>query len=67
MTSASRAFAAPERCDRPTGARASAAADQPGRFAHGPEEKHGFAGRTLGFFKAAMVEAMLRCKIGRGA
>ena len=25
--------------------------DQPGRFAQGPEEKHGLAGRRVGFIK----------------
>jgi hypothetical protein len=30
-------------------ASANAAGDQPGRFAQGPEEKLGFAGRNAGF------------------
>lgn len=41
----------PERWERPTSAVWSTSGDQPGRFAHGPEEKHGFAGRRVGFIK----------------
>src|SRR5262245_33234150 len=43
------------RCERPSADVSSAAADHPGRFAHGPEEKLGFAGRTAGFERAVIV------------
>src|SRR5690606_28574594 len=36
------------RCERPSGASASAASDHPGRLAQGPEEKLGLAGRVPG-------------------
>jgi len=36
------------RCERPSAAFTSASSDQPGRFAQGPEEKLGFAGRIAG-------------------
>jgi hypothetical protein len=38
-----------ERCERPTSACDSAFGDQPGRLAQGPDEKHGLAGRRVGF------------------
>jgi hypothetical protein len=50
-TSTSRAKPTPERCERPTSAASSAAGDHPGRFAQGPEEKQGLAGRRVGFIK----------------
>src|SRR5262249_32705177 len=49
MTSASRATPGFERCDRPSSAFDSTACDQPGRLAQGPDEKHGLAGRRVGF------------------
>ena len=48
MTSASRAKPAFERCERPSKALERAAGDQPGRLAHGPDEKQGLAGRRVG-------------------
>ncbi len=48
MTSVSRATPGFERCDRPSSAPDNAAGDQPGRLAHGPDEKHGLAGRRVG-------------------
>jgi hypothetical protein len=51
MTSTSLAKPTPERCERPTSAFSSTAGDQPGRFAQGPEEKHGLAGCRVGFIK----------------
>jgi hypothetical protein len=44
-----RAKPAAERCERPDSAPASTAGDHPGRFAHGPDEKHGLTGRRFGF------------------
>ena len=38
------------RCDRPTSAFSRTLFDQPGRLAHGPEEKLGLAGARSGFF-----------------
>src|SRR5262249_36142683 len=38
-----------ERCDRPTRALPSAFGRQPGRFAHGPDEKNGLSGLVSGF------------------
>src|SRR5438477_9182696 len=49
ITSTSLAKPTPERCERPTSAVSITAGDQPGRFAQGPEEKHGLAGRRVGF------------------
>src|SRR5438477_6758480 len=49
MTSTSRATPGFERCERPSRAPESAAGDQPGRLAQGPDEKHGLAGRRVGF------------------
>jgi len=48
MTSASRATPGFERCERPSNAPDNAAGDQPGRLAHGPDEKQGLAGRRVG-------------------
>src|SRR5215468_1096201 len=48
-TSTIRAKPTAERCERPDSASASTAGDQPGRFAQGPDEKHGLAGRRFGF------------------
>jgi hypothetical protein len=52
MTSKSCASPTDERCERPTSAFSRTAGDQPGRFAQGPEEKHGFAGRRVGFMRS---------------
>src|SRR5260221_3071854 len=41
-----------ERCERPSSASDKAAGDQPGRLAQGPEEKHGLAGRRVGFISS---------------
>jgi hypothetical protein len=49
ITSTSCAKPGRERCERPTKAFASAAGVHPGRLAHGPDEKHGLAGRLIGF------------------
>jgi hypothetical protein len=49
ITSASFAFPIFDRCDRPTAAPRSTSLDHPGRFADGPEEKHGFLGSKVGF------------------
>ena len=49
MTSASFALPSLERCDRPTAASFSASMVQPGRFAHGPDEKQGLFGLDDGF------------------
>ena len=49
MTSARRALPSEERCDRPRSACDRTSGDQPGRFAQGPEEKFGSAGRVFGF------------------
>src|SRR5262249_47581736 len=51
ITSTKRASPTPERCERPTSAVSSISADQPGRLAQGPEEKHGLAGRRVGFIR----------------
>ena len=48
-TSTIRALPTPERCERPTSAALSAAGDQPGRLAQGPDEKQGLRGRRVGF------------------
>src|SRR5271167_3342007 len=48
-TSTSRASPTAERCERPASAPASTVVDHPGRLAHGPDEKHGLAGRRFGF------------------
>src|SRR5665213_589481 len=48
MISAHCARPGAERCDRPAKAADSAIGDHPGRLAHGPEEKHGLAGRRVG-------------------
>src|SRR3954447_24843000 len=37
------------RCERPSAASLRLLGLQPGRFAHGPEEKYGAAGRDVGF------------------
>jgi len=49
MTSTSRAKPTGERCERPASAPSSTEGDHPGRLAHGPDEKHGLAGRRFGF------------------
>src|SRR5207302_6695274 len=54
MTSASRATPGFERCERPSSAPDNAAGDQPGRLAQGPEEKHGLAGRRVGFIAPSL-------------
>src|SRR5690606_6029343 len=55
-----RALAGLARCERPTRAPASASTVQPGRFAQGPEEKLGLAGRTSGRAAwAAAISVML--------
>ena len=56
MTSLIRALAGLERCERPTCALLSASDDQPGRFAHGPDEKWGRAGFIVGFMAIAYVK-----------
>src|SRR3569833_2827488 len=43
-----RALAGLARCDRPTSADLSTSVVQPGRYAHGPDEKLGYAGFTAG-------------------
>ena len=48
ITSASFALPGFERCERPSTASLSASVLQPGRFAHGPEEKKGRSGRRVG-------------------
>src|ERR1700678_3229420 len=42
------------RCERPRAASLRTEGDQPGRFAHGPEEKQGLTGRTPGAVVAMM-------------
>ena len=63
----SRSFALPglERCERPSKAPASAAGDQPGRLAQGPDEKHGLAGRTFGRGGTVMIW-LPSLQMGRG-
>jgi hypothetical protein len=56
ITSTSRARPTPERCERPTSAASSTPGDQPGRFAQGPEEKHGLAGRRVGFINLFLAK-----------
>ena len=56
ITSWMRASPAAERCERPTSAADSAAGDQPGRFAQGPEEKQGLRGRRDGFIKGCSLQ-----------
>src|SRR5690606_41581046 len=51
------------RCERPSAASTSAFSDQPGRFAQGPDEKLGLAGRTAGF--AIVVMLFLSSQIAR--
>ena len=48
MTSLSLAFPGLERWERPTSAPSSASGFQPGRLAHGPDEKSGLIGRRAG-------------------
>src|SRR5882724_9588188 len=55
IASASLALPSLARCERPRQARSSAASDQPGRFAQGPEEKWGMRGRRLGRACAVMA------------
>src|SRR5262249_30481494 len=54
MTSTHCAKPGAERCDRPTSAPDKACGDQPGRLAHGPDEKHGLAGRRVGFMTPSL-------------
>src|SRR6266567_255512 len=54
MISTSRARPTRERCDRPSSASSSTAGDQPGRLAQGPDEKHGLAGRRVGFIAPSL-------------
>src|SRR5205823_14918546 len=56
ITSTSLAKPTPERCERPTSAASITAGDQPGRFAQGPEEKQGLAGRPVGFIKLFLAK-----------
>src|SRR5579862_3169889 len=56
MTSTSLANPGFERCERPLSAPANTAADQPGRLAQGPEEKHGLAGRRVGFIAGPRIK-----------
>ena len=42
-------FAIVDRCDRPIQAPFKTAGVQPGRFAHGPDEKKGTRGKAVGF------------------
>ena len=46
-------FAAVDLCDRPTQAPFKAAGVQPGRFAHGPDEKNGTRGKAVGFIRCS--------------
>jgi hypothetical protein len=55
-----------ERWERPTSAGDNAAGDQPGRFAQGPEEKHGLAGRRVGFIGDRFLDAPHRAAKRRG-
>src|SRR5437016_5024436 len=64
MTSTSRALPGTERCDRPSSAFDSTAGDQPGRLAQGPEEKHGLAGRRVGFIVPSLPRKLGPC-VGR--
>ena len=54
-TAASFSLPGAERWERPTSAPASTAGVHPGRLVQGPEEKLGFAGRTVGFIAARTV------------
>src|SRR6476646_5445017 len=54
-----RALAGLARCERPTKADFNASVVQPGRFAHGPEEKFGFAGFTAGAVRGMSAMATL--------
>src|SRR3982751_2165211 len=54
-----RALAGLARCERPTSADLSASVVQPGRFAHGPEEKFGLAGFTAGAVRGISAMATL--------
>tara|TARA_B100001057_G_scaffold327678_2_gene327973 strand:- start:21974 stop:22264 length:291 start_codon:yes stop_codon:yes gene_type:complete len=49
ITSLNFFFAAVDLCDRPTQAPFKTAGVQPGRLAHGPDEKKGFRGKAVGF------------------
>src|SRR4051794_14171081 len=59
MTSASRASPAFDRCDRPSSAPDRATGDQPGRLAHGPDEKQGLAGRWVGLIIPSLTAVAL--------
>src|SRR3954469_20552047 len=54
-----RALAGLARCERPTSADFSASVVQPGRFAHGPDEKFGLAGFTAGAVRGISAMATL--------
>src|ERR1700761_9831526 len=54
-----RALAGLARCERPTNADLSASVVQPGRFAHGPDEKFGLAGFTAGAVRGISAMATL--------
>src|SRR5437773_8695730 len=54
MISTSRARPIRERCERPSSASCSTEGDQPGRLAQGPDEKHGLAGRRVGFIAPSL-------------
>src|SRR5262245_59868263 len=49
MASLRRALPSLARCERPRKALSRFCQDQPGRLAHGPEEKKGLTGRLVGF------------------
>src|SRR5882724_6896541 len=59
MAVSTRALAGLARCDPPPNAALSASVVQPGRFAHGPEEKFGFAGFTAGAVRGISAMATL--------
>src|SRR3569833_4023425 len=54
-----RALAGLARCERPTSADLNASVVQPGRFAHGPDEKFGLAGFTAGAVRGISAMATL--------
>ena len=49
MTSLNFFFAVVDLCDRPTQAQFKTSGVQPGRLAHGPDEKKGTRGKAVGF------------------
>src|SRR6185312_10664162 len=54
-----RALAGLARCERPTSAVLSTSTVQPGRLAHGPDEKFGLAGFTAGAVRGISAMATL--------